>query len=84
MPNQVYEHIKKQRTKQLILLSEGLHKEFLNANRNCTHEVLFQKKDKRTGKYLGITRNYIKVYKNSEADLWNTIEMLNLSEYEIC
>ncbi len=83
MPNQVYEHIKKERTKRLIDLSTKLHSDFLNKNKNLTHEVLFQKKDKKTGKYLGITRNYIKVYKESDVNLWNTIEALNLFQYEI-
>lgn len=83
MPNQIYEHIKKERTKKLIELSGYLHKTFLNSNKNTTQEVLFQKKSKKNDKYLGITRNYIKIYKASNADLWNTVENLNLSNYEL-
>lgn len=83
MPNQVYEHIKKERTKKLIKLSENLHSEFLKKNKNTIQEVLFQKKSAKNGKYLGITRNYIKVYKQSNENLWNTVQNLNLADYEI-
>lgn len=83
MPNQVYEHIKKERTKTLINLSNSLHADFLAANKNTVQEVLFQKKSKKNGKYMGITKNYIKVFKESEDNLWNTIEKLPLSDYEI-
>lgn len=87
MENQVYEHIKKERTKRLIELSSSLHKRFLEKNTaagtcGTLTEVLFQRKGK-NGKYTGITRNYIKVYKKSDTDLWNTVQALNLSEYEI-
>ncbi len=88
MENQVYEHIKKERTKRLIELSSLLHKEFLEKNRALgaengeLSEVLFQRKGK-NGKYTGLTRNYIKVYKESDDDLWNTVQMLNLGEYEL-
>ncbi len=88
MENQVYEHIKKERTKRLIELSSLLHREFLEKNRalgadnNVLSEVLFQRKGK-NGKYTGLTRNYIKVYKESDSDLWNTVQRLNLAEYEI-
>ncbi len=83
MPNQVYEHVKKERTKKLIALSNILHEDFLKKNKNTMQEVLFQKKSKKNGKYLGITKNYIKVYKKSDIDLWNTVEILNLADYEI-
>lgn len=87
MENQVYEHVKKERTKRLIELSSVLHGEFLDKNRAlgaCGElaEVLFQKKGK-NGKFTGLTRNYIKVYKESDTDLWNTVQFLNLGEYEI-
>lgn len=84
----MYEHIKKERTKRLIELSSLLHREFLEKNRalgadnNVLSEVLFQRKGK-NGKYTGLTRNYIKVYKESDSDLWNTVQRLNLAEYEI-
>lgn len=78
MPNQVYEHVKKERTKRLIALSDMLYKEFLEKNKGVTCEVLFQKKDKKSGKYLGITRNYIKVYKDSDVNLWNTVDFVKL------
>lgn len=83
MPNQVYEHLKKERTKKLIKLSENLHSEFLKKNKNTKQEILFQKKSAKNGKYLGITRNYIKVYKQSNENLWNTVQNLNLADYEI-
>jgi len=83
MPNQVYEHVKKERTKKLIELSNMLHKTFLKKNKNTVQEVLFQKKSKKNGKHLGITRNYIKLYKRSDKDLWNTVENLNLKNFEL-
>lgn len=87
MENQVYEHIKKERTKKLIELSSKLHSEFLEKNKVAglcgeLAEVLFQKKGK-NGKYTGLTRNYIKVYKESSENLWNTVQSLNLAECEI-
>lgn len=87
MENQVYEHIKKERTKKLIELSSKLHSEFLEKNKAAGFcgelaEVLFQKKGK-NGKYTGLTRNYIKVYKESSENLWNTVQNLNLAECEI-
>lgn len=87
MENQVYEHIKKERTKKLIELSSKLHGEFLEKNKAAglcgeLAEVLFQKKGKNS-KYTGLTRNYIKVYKESSENLWNTVQNLNLAECEI-
>lgn len=82
MKMQILDHVKKERAKQLIALSEELHREFLDKNRNRTMEVLFQRKAK-DDKYVGITRNYIKVRKASEENLWNTVETLNLADYEI-
>ena len=87
MENQVYEHIKKERTKKLIELSSKLHSEFLEKNKAAglcgeLAEVLFQKKGK-NGKYTGLTKNYIKVYKESSENLWNTVQNLNLAECEI-
>jgi len=83
MPNQVYEHVKKERTKKLIKLSETLHSAFLLKNKNTIQEVLFQKKSAKNGKYLGVTRNYIKLYKESDESLWNCVQNLNLRDYEI-
>ncbi len=83
MPNQVYEHVKKERTKKLIWLSENLHSTFLSNNKNTIQEVLFQKKSAKNGKYLGVTRNYIKLYKKSDESLWNCVQNLNLRDYEI-
>lgn len=86
MPNQVYEHIKKERTKTLIKLSEELHNNFLEQNKNTVQEVLFQKFNPKIGKYMGLTRNYIKVYvtpKGEDKNLWNTVQTLSLTDYEL-
>lgn len=86
MPNQVYEHIKKERTKTLIKLSDELHNNFLKQSKNTTQEVLFQKLNPKTGKYMGLTRNYIKVYvpqKDEDKNLWNTVQTLSLADYEL-
>ena len=80
MENQVLEHIKKERTKELIELCKILHNEFLQANKTTTREILYEKKGK-NGLYKGISENYIKVYKKSDTNLQNTLESVSLTEF---
>lgn len=81
MDNQIQEHIKKERTKELIEVCNKLHKDFLNSNKNEQARILYEKKGK-NGMYQGITDNYIKVFKKSDTNLQNTIEFVNLSEFD--
>ncbi len=81
MNNQVLEHIKKQRTKELIELTKKLHKDFLLKNKNKKRTVLYEKKGK-NGLYSGVSENYIKVYKKSDKNLQNTYETVNMSVFE--
>ncbi len=81
MKGQVLEHIKKQRTKELIEVCKVLHKNFLDLNKNKTRTVLYERKNK-DGFYQGVTENYIKVLKKSPNNLQNSIERVNLSEFD--
>lgn len=81
MDGQIQEHVKKQRTKELIEVCNILHQNFLNSNKNKDVRILYERKGK-NGMYQGVTDNYIKVYKKSNINLQNTVETLNLSEFE--
>ena len=81
MKGQVLEHIKKERTKELIEVCKVLHKNFLDLNKNKTRTVLYERKNK-DGFYQGVTENYIKVLKKSPNNLQNSIEKVNLSEFD--
>lgn len=82
MENQILEHIKKERTKELIEISNLLHKNFLDKNKNTTRTIIYEKKSKKMNAYKGVSENYIKVYKKSETNLQNTVETVALSEFE--
>lgn len=81
MENQILEHVKKERTKELIEVCNKLHKEFLEKNKDKVRQIIYEKKGK-NGLYSGVTENYIKVYKKSDTNLRNTVETVNLSEFE--
>lgn len=81
MENQILEHVKKERTKELIEVCNKLHKEFLEKNKDKVRQIIYEKKGKH-GLYSGVTENYIKVYKKSDTNLRNTVETVNLSEFE--
>ena len=81
MEGHIPEHVKKERTKELIMLSDKLHNDFLTQNRNKTARILYERKGK-NGLYQGVTDNYIKVFKKSEKNIRNTIEIANLSAFK--
>lgn len=81
MENQILEHVKKERTKELIEVCNKLNKEFLEKNKDKVRQIIYEKKGK-NGLYSGVTENYIKVYKKSDTNLRNTVETVNLSEFE--
>lgn len=81
---QVQDSIKTLRAKKVAQLSNALHKKFLEENKNETAEILIQKKNPKTGCYLGITRNYIKVkYKSEEDNLRHSLKTVNLADFEL-
>lgn len=82
MENQILEHVKKERTKELIEVSNKLHKNFLDLNKNTTRTIIYEKKSEKMNAYKGVTENYIKVYKKSGVNLQNNVETVNLSRFE--
>ena len=81
---QIQEKIKTQRVKKIIDLSNKLHKDFLDKNKNTIQEILIEKKSSKTGCYSAITRNYIKIhFKSDDNTLRHTLKTVNLSDYEL-
>lgn len=81
---QVQDNIKTKRAKMVGELSSELHKNFLEENKNEKAEVLIEKKNKKTGKYSAVTRNYIKIHFSDERDdLRHTLKTVDLTDYEL-
>lgn len=81
---QVQNSVKTLRAKKVAQLSSVLHKKFLEENKNETAEILIQKKNKKTGCYSAMTRNYIKVkYKSEKDNLRHSLITVNLADFEI-
>ena len=80
---QIQDSVKTIRCKKIMGLSEKLHKEFLEKNKNKKEEILIQKKSLKTGLYSAVTRNYIKIYFKSDDDLRHTLKTVNLTDYEL-
>ena len=81
---QVKDNIKTMRVQKIMKLSEKLHKNFLEKNKNRTEEILIQKKSPKTGLYSAVTRNYIKIHFASNDDnLRHSLKKVNLSQYEL-
>lgn len=80
---QIQDNIKTKRCQKIMKLSEKLHKNFLEKNKNRTDEILIQKKSPKTGLYSAVTRNYIKIHFKSDDNLRHTLKEINLSDYEL-
>lgn len=81
---QVQDKIKSQRCKKIMELSEILHKDFLEKNKNTSQEILIERKSPKTGLYSAVTRNYIKIhFKSDDDNLRHNIKTVNLSEFEL-
>ncbi len=80
--NQVLDHVKKERTKEIIEISNSLHKKFLEKNKNQIRPVLFEKRGK-DGLFSGISDNYVKIYRKSDENIRNTIELVDFSKEEL-
>jgi len=84
MKNQIQNTIKTQRVEKILKLSDELHKEFLNKNKNTIQEILIEKKSKKTGLYSALTKNYIKIFINDNSDnLRHTIKTVNLADFNL-
>ncbi len=84
MENQIQESIKTKRCNLIIELSNELHKEFLEKNKNTLAEILIEKKSLKTGLYSALTRNYIKIrFKDDNNNLRHTLKTVNLADFEL-
>ncbi len=84
MENQIQDSIKTKRCHLVMELSDKLHREFLEKNKNSTAEILIEKKSPKTGLYSAVTRNYIKIhFKDDNDNLRHSIKTVNLAEYEL-
>ena len=81
MAEQVPLQIKNERADLIKQLSKTKYNQFVSANTGTVAEVLIEKHpDKRTGKYKGLTRNYLTVVVNSDIPgLFNTLQKVRIS-----
>lgn len=84
MKNQVQNIVKTKRVQIITELSNQLHRDFLDRNKNKKAEILIQKKDPKTGLYSAITRNYIKIkFKSDKNDLRHQLKIVELKNYDL-
>ena len=84
MENQIQESIKKERVERVMQLSNQLHSEFLEKNKNTIQEILIEKKSPKTGLYSATTRNYIKInIESSDNNLRHTLKEIDLSNCKL-
>ena len=76
------DNIKEERASVIKKISAEKFEEFLKTNVGKEQEVLIEKRlDKKTGKYKGVTRNYINVL--LEKGEFNTLKNVTLTEENI-
>ncbi len=80
MPDHVPLSVKNARADMIKKLSNQKYNEFIDANAGEAAEVLIEKRpDKKSGKYKGVTRNYLNVIIESDVpDLYNTIRQVKI------
>lgn len=78
MPEQIPEGIKKARARELIALSGALHAQFLEANLGHELEVIYEKRNPKTGLTKGVSRNYIEIYVENDSKLRGSAENIIL------
>ena len=84
MENQIQDSIKTKRCHLIMDLSNKLHQEFLEKNKNTLAEILIERKSKKTGLYCATTRNYIKIhFKDDNDNLRHSLKTVNLADYEL-
>ncbi len=81
MEGQIKEEVKKARTRELIKLSDSLHREFLERNLEHEVEVIYEKKNLKTGLIKGVSRNYIEVHAKSNNVSRGSIEKILLKKF---
>ena len=84
MENQIQDSIKTKTCHLIMDLSNKLHQEFLEKNKNTLAEILIERKSKKTGLYCATTRNYIKIhFKDDNDNLRHSLKTVNLADYEL-
>jgi len=83
MKPQVKDSVKKERTKQLLLLSENKKTTFYHEHSNTQRAVLFED-DVKNGQIFGFTDNYIRVSAPFDRKLTNQIVNIELNENNCC
>jgi threonylcarbamoyladenosine tRNA methylthiotransferase MtaB len=81
MANPVPIHIRRERSKQLQILSQKKRRQFYETQIGTEHEVLFEAEEN-MGIMYGFTENYVKVKVPYSADLVNTIKPVRLTEID--
>jgi len=79
LPDKVSQHEKEIRSKKLLELSAGKHREFLEKNIGQKAEVLFEKV-KNEGMITGFTGNYIRVEYPWHSNLAEQIKKVQLKD----
>ena len=82
MTNQVDGNIKEERSQKLIELSNKNEKEYNEKYIGKSVEVLFE--EEKDGLWSGYTKNYVRVFVQSEENLENRIQMIEIKDvYEL-
>ncbi|MCG8575575.1 MAG: tRNA (N(6)-L-threonylcarbamoyladenosine(37)-C(2))-methylthiotransferase MtaB [Flavobacteriales bacterium] len=81
MANPVPIHIRRERSKQLQILSQKKRRQFYETQIGTEHEVLFEAEEN-MGIMYGFTENYVKVKVPYSADLVNSIKPVRLTEID--
>ena len=83
MENQVEEHVKKERAKELQKVSNQLYSSFLNKNIGQITDVMIEKHFDKQGNLKGITPNYLNVIiKENNADFLNSLKKVKITGVE--
>ena len=77
----VHMHIRKERSKQLHILSDKKKRAFYESNVGTTGTVLFENEDN-NGMMYGFTENYVKVKIPFNTDFTNTFQKIQLDEID--
>ena len=75
------EKVKEERAGIIKQISREKYDAFLKSNIGCEQEVLIEKRPDNTGKYKGVSRNYINV--RLDEGEFNTLKFVTLSEKNI-
>ena len=75
------EKVKEERAGIIKQISREKYDAFLKSNIGCEQEVLIEKRPDKTGKYKGVSRNYINV--RLDEGEFNTLKFVTLSEKNI-